>query len=181
MKFRKTAQNQRGTYKYEFTSKIGKCICELKPGENGLTDADIYQLHKIDDREVDHNSYWKPQLGWSEETKRTWKEEHPEEKLPSTTPLSLSYNFNQNQESDKQMLKDPFYQAPVFPEHFYDHLHELMGQLPEMQRRCLELEFAGYKNKEITEKLGLSKATVSEHLKKAKKFIKDHYLDNFEL
>ena len=179
MKYRKTAQNQRKTYKYEFTSEIGRIVYELKPGENGVTDADIYALHKIDDREVDHNNYRKPKLEWSEEAKKEWEEKHPDEKKPSLTTFSLDYNFGEDANSDKQIYKDPFEEEPLFPSDFYDHLHELMDQLPVMQRRCLELEFAGYRNKEIVEELGLSKATVSEHLKKAKKFVQDHFLEDF--
>ena len=50
MKYRKTPRNQRGTYK--LYDENGQLVIEFKPGENGVTEQDIQNLHALDDHEV---------------------------------------------------------------------------------------------------------------------------------
>ena len=50
MKYRKTPRNQRGTYK--LYDEHGQLVIEFKPGENGVTERDIRNLHALDDHEV---------------------------------------------------------------------------------------------------------------------------------
>jgi len=49
-KFHKTLQSQRSTYKY--FNEDDHLIVELKPGKDGITEADIANLHHMDDHEV---------------------------------------------------------------------------------------------------------------------------------
>ena len=51
MKSRKTNQNKRDYYVYKHAD--GSSVT-LNPGENGVTEMDIYNLHRLDDREVDN-------------------------------------------------------------------------------------------------------------------------------
>lgn len=50
MKYRKTPQTLRGTYK--LYDDDGRCITEYKPGKDGVTEVDMHNLHRIDDHEV---------------------------------------------------------------------------------------------------------------------------------
>lgn len=50
MKYRKTPQTLRGTYK--LYDDDGRFITEYKPGKDGITEVDILNLHRIDDHEV---------------------------------------------------------------------------------------------------------------------------------
>lgn len=50
MKFKKTSTAKRGTYK--LFDNDGNFITEYKPGENGVMEIDISNLHKQDDHEV---------------------------------------------------------------------------------------------------------------------------------
>ena len=54
MRFKKTPQSKRGTYK--LYDENGNLVTEYKPGENGVTEVDILNLHKLDDHEVYINS-----------------------------------------------------------------------------------------------------------------------------
>lgn len=54
MKYKKTPQSKRGTYK--LYDENGNLVTEYKPGENGVTEVDILNLHRLDDHEVYINS-----------------------------------------------------------------------------------------------------------------------------
>lgn len=54
MRFKKTPQSKRGTYK--LYDENGNLVTEYKPGENGVTEVDILNLHRLDDHEVYINS-----------------------------------------------------------------------------------------------------------------------------
>ena len=54
MKYKKTPQAKRGTYK--LFDDDGNLVTEYKPGENGVTEVDILNLHRLDDHEVYINS-----------------------------------------------------------------------------------------------------------------------------
>lgn len=49
-KVKKTSQKERGTYKYFDVN--GKVVHELKTGEYGVSEIDIYELHQSDDSEI---------------------------------------------------------------------------------------------------------------------------------
>ena len=83
MKTRKTNSNNRTTYKYTYfvPNKLGgydEKTLEIKPGENGVTVADIKMLHSIDDREVYYNNKNLRPTRTAEEKAEieAWKEEY---------------------------------------------------------------------------------------------------------
>ncbi len=61
MKIRKTRQDERSVYRYPMEVSDGKGgykteYITIKPGENGVTEADIKTLHSLDDSEVYYNN-----------------------------------------------------------------------------------------------------------------------------
>ena len=57
-------------------------------------------------------------------------------------------------------------QTSIHEERF-DQLQKAMGQLPELQRRCVMLRAEGFRYHEIASTLGLAKSTVQESLRRA--------------
>lgn len=61
MKIRKTRQEKRSDYSYPINVQVGSDKWETKfitirPGEDGVTEADIKTLHSLDDKEVYNNN-----------------------------------------------------------------------------------------------------------------------------
>ena len=79
MRLRKTRQEERTTYTYTFTNADGnEERVTLKPGENGVTEADIKMLHSFDDSEVYYNlKNLKPKRTEEEKAEiEKWKKEY---------------------------------------------------------------------------------------------------------
>lgn len=53
IRLHKTPKNQRNTYKV--IDEQGNVVCEICPGEDGITEEDIHNCHKVDDIEVYEN------------------------------------------------------------------------------------------------------------------------------
>jgi len=85
MKTKKTPQNKRTTYSY----RDADGIVTIRPGRDGVTEADIKRLHALDDAEVYNNlkaahRYISPE----EKTEMTqWRKEHPGEPEPASWQL----------------------------------------------------------------------------------------------
>lgn len=83
MRTRKTNSNDRATYKYTSCVRnedgsYSEETIEIKPGENGVTEADIKMLHSMDDREVYYNNKnLRPTRTAEEKAEiKAWKEEY---------------------------------------------------------------------------------------------------------
>lgn len=72
MKYRKTPQTLRGTYK--LYDDDGRFITEYKPGKDGITEVDILNLHRIDDHEVYVNCKEIKLTEWYQPIYDEWKE-----------------------------------------------------------------------------------------------------------
>lgn len=72
MKYRKTPQNKRETYK--LFDDDGHFITEYKPGKDGVTEVDILNLHRIDDHEVYVNCKEIKLPEWYQPIYDEWKE-----------------------------------------------------------------------------------------------------------
>lgn len=72
MRYRKTPQAMRGTYK--LYDDNGNFVTEFKPGEEGVTEVDIHNLHSIDDHEVYINNKERRLFPWEQESYDRWKE-----------------------------------------------------------------------------------------------------------
>ncbi len=83
MRFHKTPESARTTYTYSFSD--GSTLT-LVPGENGITELDIKELHRLDDREAESNirnySLMRSEKEraaikvWTEEYVQTFKEKY---------------------------------------------------------------------------------------------------------
>lgn len=73
MKIKKTPQAKRETYKLFDDS--GRFVTEYKPGENGVTEVDILNLHKLDDHEVYLNAKENRLPEWYQPIFDKWKAE----------------------------------------------------------------------------------------------------------
>ena len=71
MRYKKTPQDKRGTY--ILFDDNGKFVTEYKPGEDGITEVDILNLHRIDDHEVYINSKENKLPEWYQPIYDEWK------------------------------------------------------------------------------------------------------------
>lgn len=71
MRYKKTPQDKRGTY--VLFDDNGKFVTEYKPGEDGITEVDILNLHRIDDHEVYINSKENKLPEWYQPIYDEWK------------------------------------------------------------------------------------------------------------
>ncbi len=71
MRYKKTPQDKRSTYK--LFDDNGKFVTEYKPGEDGITEVDILNLHRMDDHEVYINSKENKLPEWYQPIYDEWK------------------------------------------------------------------------------------------------------------
>ena len=76
IRMRKTPKNHRNTYKV--IDEQGTVIRELRPGEDGVTDADIKNCHKVDDMEVYENCrcFCPVYPNWLQNSFDAWRAKH---------------------------------------------------------------------------------------------------------
>jgi len=171
MRFRKTKWSKRGTYIYE--AGTGEKF-ELKPGEHGITEADIKLLHSLDDAEVYNNiKNSRPPLTEAQKAeKKQWELEHPGETYPANWNLSLDYMAGEDGDDDK-LDKSEVTAAASVSMVYEDETEEEMVErildfLTPMQRYVYYLRhIKGYKGKEVAAMLKTSDANVSMRYKEA--------------
>lgn len=198
MRTRKTRQDQRRNYIYQFADGHKDVITA---GENGVTEIDIKMLHSRDDSEVNNNlKNMRP--GRTEEEKeeiKRWKEKYIEdfekeygykpnkedvdymanEVFPKNYNLSLDYDQNGELASDKKTISYETatcddYSEIISP--WSEQMETLLNELTAKQRQVVQLMYVeGYSQSEIAKMLGISSAAVKKRLDKAKAFIKKNY------
>ena len=96
MRVRKTRQDQRNVYRYPVSVEDGRggyrtVYTTVKPGEKGVTEVWIRDLHRMDDNEVANNvKNGHPKLAPEQKAeKKEWEEAHPGEKFDMNWNLSL--------------------------------------------------------------------------------------------
>lgn len=203
MKFYKTSSKKRDTYTYTFTGIDGreeKIV--LRPGENGVTEADIKTLHALDDSEVYYNNKnSKPERTPEEKTEiKEWtrkfieeetarRGEAPseyeiaykvEERFPKNYNLSLEYDFGSD-ESDTDFDKSRLlYQLAVNPNYEdsdeTERVRELMEKLTEKQKTALQKVWFEEKNfTEVSKEMKISVKNVSKHYNNALNYIEKNF------
>lgn len=202
MRTRKTNSNDRATYKYTSCVRnedgsYSEETIEIKPGENGVTQADIKMLHSMDDREVYYNNKnLRPGRTAEEKAEiKAWKEEYirnfnlkhgyepnkddvdyaAEEHFPRNYNLSLDFDADGELEVDKSHLAEALSTTDDYGFITNDYGFEMSEEmenafstLTDKQRQVIRLMFIeGYTQSEIASMLGISSAGVKKHLDKA--------------
>lgn len=202
MRTRKTNSNDRATYKYTSCVRnedgsYSEETIEIKPGENGVTVADIKMLHSMDDSEVYYNNKnLRPTRTVEEKAEiEAWKEEYirnfnlkhgyepnkddveyaANEHFPRNYNLSLDFDADGELEIDKSHLAEAFSTTDDYGFSADDHgfewseeMENAFSTLTDKQRQVIRLMFIeGYTQSEIASMLGISSAGVKKHLDKA--------------
>lgn len=202
MKTRKTSSNNRTTYKYTYfvPNKSGgydEKTLEIKPGENGVTVADIKMLHSMDDSEVYYNNKnLRPNRTAEEKAEsKAWKKQYiqqfkakhgyepnkddveyaAEEHFPRNYNLSLDFDAYGELEVDKSHLAEALSTTDDYGFITNDYGFEMsertesmLSVLTDKQSQVVKLMFfGGYTQSEIASMLGISSAGVKKHLDKA--------------
>ncbi|WP_421786339.1 sigma-70 family RNA polymerase sigma factor [Gardnerella sp. DNF01204] len=202
MRTRKTNSNDRATYKYTSCVRnedgsYSEETIEIKPGENGVTEADIKMLHSMDDREVYYNNKnLRPTRTAEEKAEiKAWKEEYirnfnlkhgyepnkddvdyaAEEHFPRNYNLSLDFDADGELEVDKSHLAEALSTTDDYGFITNDYGFEMSEEmenafstLTDKQRQVIRLMFIeGYTQSEIASMLGISSAGVKKHLDSA--------------
>ena len=169
MKIRKTPWKRRETYTYVFAN--GDRI-ELRPGENGVTEADIKQIHAADDQEVNNNlKNAKPTLNDEEKAaQKKWMDEHPGETPEKNWSLSIDELTSSDDGcSTADRFADLADKTSACP---YDadesdalfRLHEIVHSLTVRQKQVYHLVVEeDYNFTETARLLGISDTAVRKH------------------
>lgn len=202
MRTRKTNSNDRATYKYTSCVRnedgsYSEETIEIKPGENGVTEADIKMLHSMDDSEVYYNNKnLRPNRTAEEKAEiKAWKKQYiqkfkakhgyepnkddveyaAEEHFPRNYNLSLDFDADGELEVDKSHLAEALSTTDDYGFITNDYGFEMSEEmehafstLTDKQRQVIRLMFIeGYTQSEIASMLGISSAGVKKHLDSA--------------
>ena len=204
MKIFKTNTTKRGPYTYTFTNVDGnEEKVTLRPGENGITEADIKMLHSLDDSEVYYNlKNLRPERTAEEKaTIKAWTEEYikketayrgyapcddevkaaVKEAFPSNYNLSLDYRFGDD-ESDTDMSKSKILlevattieEKEESPETL--RVRELISQLTPKQRDVVQkVWFEEMSFTDVAKEKGTSPANIKQTYDRAIEFIRKNF------
>ncbi|MFP1706807.1 sigma factor-like helix-turn-helix DNA-binding protein [Gardnerella swidsinskii] len=202
MRTRKTNSNDRATYKYTSCVRnedgsYSEETIEIKPGENGVTVADIKMLHSMDDSEVYYNNKnLRPARTAEEKAEiKAWKEEYirlfnlkhgyepnkddveyaAEERFPRNYNLSLDFDEDGELEVDKSHLAEVLsttddygFITNDYGFEWSEEMEHAFSTLTDKQRQVICLMFVDdYRQSEIARMLGISSAGVKKHLDSA--------------
>ncbi|MFP1667082.1 sigma-70 family RNA polymerase sigma factor [Gardnerella leopoldii] len=202
MRTRKTNRNDRAAYKYTSCVRnedgsYSEETIEIKPGENGVTEADIKMLHSMDDSEVYYNNKnLRPTRTAEEKAEiKAWKEEYirrfnlkhgyepnkddveyaAEEHFPRNYNLSLDFDADGELEVDKSHFAEALsttddygFITNDYGFEWSEEMENAFSTLTDKQRQVIRLMFfGGYTQSEIASMLGISSAGVKKHLDKA--------------
>lgn len=190
-KVKRTPQKERGTYKYFDVN--GKVIDELKPGERGVSELDIYELHQCDDREIYYtmkahhgirtNKEKAAIRAWIPDFIEQFKLEHDgigptkdvvEDAVMKEFPMVEVLSFNAvdsfNHAEDKNDLMFKAYreeQSKQVTDPRVDELLELMGELTDNQRWLIQkVYYEAVSQTDVAAELGITKQAVQNRLNK---------------
>lgn len=207
MRIHKTSNKNRTTYRYAFKAPVsidGKMQVgfTIKPGENGVTIADIKMLHSMDDREVYYNNKnLRPTRTADEKAEiEAWKEEYiqrfnlkhgykpnkddveyaAEEHFPRNYNLSLDFDADGELEVDKRHLAEALSTTDDHGFEWSEEMEHALSTLTDKQRQVICLMFVDdYLQSEIASMLGISSAGVKKHLDSAIANLKKVLLEKF--
>lgn len=176
MRFKKTRSDNRGTYTFRFGD--GTSVT-LRPGEDGVTEADIKILHSLDDAEVYSNiKNSRPPMTEAEKAaKKEWEAAHTGERYPANWNLSFDYIAGDDDEggTDKSRVLAETAATPDFEDETEDEMiRRILWFLTDIQREVYRLvRLEGYTQTEAAALLGTSIPNINKHLKKALEHIEE--------
>ena len=186
LKTYKTHSAKRTTYRY---FDVNGNVTELIPGEDGVTEFDIKELHRLDDREVENNiNNLKPKRTEEEKVKidewtkqyiedfkkLTGYDPHPtdvkaavNEAFPPNYNMSLSIEGIDDDKSEVAVMaaKDTSFK-------WSDRMEEAFDYLSDKQRELVDKIFVQeWKQKEIAESWGVSTVAIHKQLNTIKSIL----------
>lgn len=179
MKTRKTETKNRGTYRYSYQDCDGqRKVMELRPGEQGVTEAWIKKLHAMDDSEVYYNcKNGHPYLTEKEKMEKIkWEKDNKGKKYPMDWNLSLDYLADDDNSSpDKSIIMQD--NTVTIPEtsDTTEKVHKVMNSMTDKQKKAMQLKLDGYSLTETAVIMGTSVPNVKKHLDKAMEFLKNNF------
>jgi DNA-directed RNA polymerase specialized sigma subunit len=196
MKLHKTKRNQRETYKY--FDESGNVICEIKPGEKGVTEATIRTLHLMDDAEVRSNlKYRHGDLKEQKKLAEKWKQEYIEwfrnkyHRMPTDDEIAIAMEDSvpdnwiasieeMTGDGDADGLGDKAGFLYPLDEHDrklpadIERLHEVIATMKKSWREIYELKYIeGFNNCEIAKMRGVTESAIRKTLDKITETIGD--------
>lgn len=174
MRSHKTPQKERGIYTYHFDD--GKKVT-IKPGEEGVTEEIIKQLHSLDDSEVYYNNknWHRPISEQERQAIKEWEEKHPGEKYTEVWNLSLDSVFEEDGNQDKCILLADNRSIDDEVSDEVEELRAVVSKMTERQKQVYELHFIeGYSLTDVATILNVSIPVVHKHKEKILKFIKEN-------
>lgn len=177
MKTRKTRTDARNTFTYKFAD--GTSVV-LTPGVDGVTEADIAMLHRLDDCEVYNNvkNSKAPVEDWEKPILDEWKEQHPDEELPSRFHASLDYftdSDDRDMDADQSRL---FAECAVNMEETVSddvaRLREVVAQMPEELSVIYHRVMLDDENMtDVANDLHINRKTVYNRVQRTKQLIRE--------
>lgn len=182
MRFKKTPQKQRGTYK--LFNENGEFVTEYKPGEDGITEVDILNLHKEDDHEVYINNKERKLPQWYQPIYDDWREKYiadfieknGREPFADEIPgrhrvfesLDAQTDADGNNLGDSSHLEEQLavYDEYDLPDHIF-RLREIVSEMPKQWQRVYQLvNIQGFSKAKAAKIIGISDVRVGQLIKK---------------
>lgn len=182
MRFKKTPQSKRGTYK--LYDENGNLVTEYKPGEDGVTEVDILNLHRLDDHEVYVNSkelklpeWYQPIYDqWIENYIADFIEKYGREPFADELPgrhrvlesIDAQTDADGNDLGDSSHLVEELSVSEIddTPEYIL-RLREIVAELPEQWQRVYQLvNIQGFSKAKTAKIIGISDVRVGQLIRK---------------
>ena len=196
MRYFKTPGEKRGSYK--LFDDDGRFIAEYKPGENGITEVDIINLHRLDDHEVYINNkelrlpeWYQPIYDkWKEKFIADFKKQYGREPHKTEIPdgrrqmVSIDAQLDMDGDGicDKSRLDEKLSVSDEedIPDTII-RLREIIAEMPEQWQTVYQLVFIKELSKAAAGRIiGVSDVRVGQLVRKIKAVIKkDKILKNF--
>lgn len=153
----KTSKANRATYRYYDIE--GKLRCELVPGQDGVTEVLIQQLHAVDDDEFDAS--------------RREAYHIPVHYMAYTSGDAEEAEDRNSYLADEAADPSIIFEKAISRTEFKCAFHERWSRLTKEQQRLVVRKASGETNVAIAAELGVSEAAIRKQLKRTQK----HFID----
>ena len=186
IRLRKTPPKQRYTYKIK--DERGRVICEVCPGEKGVTQIDIKNAHSVDDHEVYENlRQFRPHFpDWLQKSIDDWSEREREkfvrdfgrepenEELPRYEHLLSLDALMENDECNDScnIIAEEILRQQMPESEEIEHLRELVKTFPPYWQEIYRLVLiAGMTAADVAKMRGVTEWAIHKIVRKIKKRI----------